>query len=186
MNIQSQPRFDKSTFFSWVAHQERRFELVGGKAMMQPYVSINHMRVCTSTLITLQSALDPMKFDVMLGDFAVETGANSVRFADVMVAPRLSNPEERVTADALLLVEVLSPSTAATDFGDKVREYLALPTLGTYLICAQDARRVWVWTRGETGWPEQPDVIEDPAASIRIPALDLSLTLEAIYRYVDL
>ena len=38
----------------------------------------------------------------------------------------------------------------------------------------------------QTGWPEQPEVVEDPAASIRIPALDLSLTLEAIYRHVDL
>jgi Uma2 family endonuclease len=103
-----------------------------------------------------------------------------------MVEPA-GGPGDGMTAvDALLLVEVLSPSTAATDFGDKVREYLALPTLGTYLICAQDARRVWVWTRGESGWPEQPEVIEDPAASIRIPALDLSLTLEAIYRHVDL
>ena len=186
MNIQSQPRFDKSTFFSWVAHQERRFELVGGKAMMLPYVKRNHQKISSNLLLALGSKLDLSKFNVAGGDFAIETGEDSVRFADIMVEPA-GGPGDGMTAvDALLLVEVLSPSTAATDFGDKVREYLALPTLGTYLICAQDARRVWVWTRGETGWPEQPEVIEGPAASIRIPALDLSLTLEAIYRHVDL
>lgn len=186
MNVQLPPRFDKNMFFSWISHQERRFELVGGKAVMLPYVKRNHQKISSNLLLALGSKLDLSKFNVAGGDFAIETGEDSVRFADIMVEPA-GGPGDGLTAvGALLLVEVLSPSTAATDFGDKVREYLALPTLGTYLICAQDARRVWVWTRGDEGWPKQPDLIEDPAASIRIPVLDLNLTLEAIYRHVDL
>ena len=97
MNIQSQPRFDKSTFFSWVAHQERRFELVGGKAMMLPYVKRNHQKISSNLLLALGSKLDLSKFNVAGGDFAIETGEDSVRFADIMVEPA-GGPGDGMTA----------------------------------------------------------------------------------------
>ena len=39
-----------------------------------------------------------------------------------------------------MIAEVLSPGTYHLDFGDKLREYLTLPTLDTYLSLFQTIR----------------------------------------------
>ena len=92
--------------------------------------------------------------------------------------------KDRRTEEAVLLVEILSPSSANDDFGDKQREYLALSSLQAYLIVAQDKVCAWLWLRGEDGFPEKPEVIEDLDATLAIAALDITLTLRAIYRGV--
>ena len=129
----------------------------------------------------LGNAVDLSHYHIAAGDFGLKTGDDTVRLADIMVTPAEGSGKDQRTDQAVLLVEVLSPSTTTDDFGDKLREYLAIPTLQAYLIVSQDAHCVWAWIRGENGFPEKPEIFEADTKAIEVPALGLSLMLRAIY-----
>jgi Uma2 family endonuclease len=81
----------------------------------------------------------------------------------------------------VLLAEVLSPSTAEVDLGDKAAEYLQLPSLLAYLVFAQDEPKALVWTRGAQGFPPAPTIIVGLDKVLHVKALNLILPLGAIY-----
>lgn len=185
MNVRTDVCMDKAQFFDWLEHQDRKYELADGRVVMPPYVSRPHSQICTNVILALGARLDPARFGIHGGEFAVETTGRSVRFADILVEP-FSRENARSTASALLLIEVLSPSTMHVDFHEKLQEYKGLPALGTYVICTQDEARVWVWTRSEGTWPEAPEVLEGLDGVVQVPALGIALPLAEIYRNVTL
>jgi Uma2 family endonuclease len=185
MNVRTDIRMDKAQFFDWLERQDRKHELADGRVVMLPYVTRPHSQISTNVILALGARLDPARFGMHGGEFAIDTGDRSIRFADIMVEP-FTSENARSTANALLLVEVLSPSTMHVDFHEKLDEYKGLAALGSYLICAQDEARVWVWTRSEGVWPDAPDVIEGFNGAVEVPALGITLPLAEIYRNVTL
>jgi Uma2 family endonuclease len=187
MNIRTTLPMDKATFYRWLERQERRHELVDGKPRMLPYVTSNHARICRNLIGILISLLDEDTFDISWGDYALETGERSVRFADILVYPFEPEAEARRALDAPLVIEVLSDSTQHIDFGTKLTEYQAMGGVRHYVVCAQRAPFVWSWQRGEEGaWPDEPVIIDDLAAAVEIPGLGILLPMARIYRKVTL
>lgn len=187
MNVQTLSRSSKTMsideFFDWINHREEKFELVDGKPVLQPWVKRNHAQIVSNIDYLLVTQIDRQAFNVYQGDFAIPTGPQSIRYADILVEPSGGSGQARTTETAVLIVEVLSPSTADVDFGPKQREYLSLSTLDIYLIAAQDSRCVWQWTRDENGdWPAKPLVVE--AGAVELKMLGASLPLDEIYRNV--
>ncbi|GGD88419.1 hypothetical protein GCM10011390_03980 [Aureimonas endophytica] len=188
MNVQTLSRpvvaMSIEEFFAWSEAHTERYELIEGRPRLQPWVKRNHAKLVANFSFLLMSRIDRDRYDVYQGDFAIPTGPHSVRYADVMVETVGGSGQARVTDSAVLIIEVLSPSTAAEDFGRKQREYLSLPTLDTYLIAAQDTQCLWQWTRDANGnWPDSPEVITE--GETRIEMLDVTLTLAEIYRNVS-
>lgn len=86
---------------------------------------------------------------------------------------------------AILLAEVLSPSTMNNDRGRKLDFYRRLPTLRTILVVYQDEARVEAWQRDASGeW--QRRVLKDGAATLALPELDGSLALAEVYADVPM
>lgn len=77
-----------------------------------------------------------------------------------------------------LLVEVISPSTAAMDRVGKYSVYAALPSLQTYLIVEQSERRVYACGREGEQW-----ILIDLQGEghIDLPCLGHRLGLDEIY-----
>jgi Uma2 family endonuclease len=84
----------------------------------------------------------------------------------------------------VLIAEVLSPSSATLDLGDKAAEYLRLPSLATYLVLSQDEIKAWVYLKGSQQHPG-PEPIRAADATIRVPALGIELPLAEIYRGIE-
>jgi Uma2 family endonuclease len=185
MNRPNFPRMSIEGFEAWAEKQDRRYELVRGRPVMMNQKTRNHARITMNTLAVLIQSVDRANFDVTAGDFALQTDDDTLRLADIMVTPNEGSGKDRRTDKALLLVEILSPSTANDDFGDKQREYIALSSLQAYLIVAQDKACAWIWQRGEDGFPQKPDVIADLDATIKMGALGLTLPMNEIYARVD-
>lgn len=176
MTLLSTPPMDKATFYRWLERQERRHELVDGKPRMLPFVTSNHSRITTNVVILLGALVDRKQFDITAGDYAIETGERSVRFADIMVMPFEPRPKARNTITAPLVVEVLTERTAHVDLGEKLNEYSGLDGVGQYIVFAQDRACAWSWCRDEDGdWPEEPEIIIEMSAAIEVPGLGLSL-----------
>ena len=169
-------------FFDWLDTHEYQYELVDGTPVMMPFVKRAHARIVGNIDFCLQSQIDRSRYMVTQGDFAIRTGPRSIRFADLLVEPSNDDLGGRISERTVLIVEVLSDSTAKIDFNQKRLEYLGLSGLETYLIAAQDEARIWIWTREAGGWPETPLVLTE--GSVPIGALGASLPLAEIYRGV--
>jgi Uma2 family endonuclease len=80
-----------------------------------------------------------------------------------------------------VIVEVLSPSSAGDDDGDKRRDLQSLASLQAYVFAAQDARWVKVYRRTEHGeWRAEPDVYRD-SDSFDLPSLTRPIAVDEIY-----
>lgn len=77
---------------------------------------------------------------------------HSFYYPNVMVCCGPDDPEVDYESDACLLIEVLSPSTAAHDRTGKFTAYTALPSLQTYLLVEQSQRRIYAYAREGDGW----------------------------------
>jgi len=185
MNLQlPAQRLDKSEFLAWLDGQQERYELAKGSVVMMTRATRAHAVIVSNLLLMLHGQLDPRNW-IVLTEFGLDAGPTTLRFPDVIVdRARGAGNDHTATAPALA-AEVLSPSTAAIDLGDKAAEYLQLSTLRAYLVFAQDCRKAWIWVRGSEGFPAGPRVVEGEHAVIEISALNLRLPLSEIYAGVE-
>jgi hypothetical protein len=50
----------------------------------------------------------------------------------------------------------------------------------THLVPARDEAKAWVWMRGTTGFPLDPDVLRGPGEVIRLAPLGIEVPLSEI------
>lgn len=177
------PPVDRETFQRWVARQERRYEWARGEIVMMTEVSRGHARIVTRLVVALSGVLDPERFEIVTSDFGVNT-SGSRRYPDVLVEPASADLKGQTSESPIFIAEVLSRSTARVDTRQKPLEYAELASLRTYAVFSQDEPNVWVWERGESGFPEQPMIVQGREATLEIPAFSAGLRLAEIYRGV--
>jgi Uma2 family endonuclease len=180
MNVQLPTHMDKAAFLAWLDRREDRYELVGGRVVMMVHTTRAHGISVVNLVSLLRAKLDPRQWSVF-AEFGLDAGPRTLRFPDILVDRAGGAPGDYTATAPVLAAEVLSPSTAAIDLGDKAAEYLRLPSLAAYLVFAQDEVKAWAWMRGEHDFVPGPDVIAGADKIIRITALGLNLPLADIY-----
>jgi Uma2 family endonuclease len=106
-------------------------------------------------------------------------------YPDIMVS---CDPADRMETRQLrypvLIVEVLSPSTADYDRGRKFNQYKQLASLRHYLLVSQTAWVLEHFARNKANqWIHT--VLSDPADVLEIPDLSLRLPLADVYEDTD-
>jgi len=76
-------------------------------------------------------------------------------YPDVVLACDRSEDDSHTINNPCLIVEVLSPSTAAIDRREKMRAYLSIPSLKQYILVDQDVAHVESLRRTEAGWVQE-------------------------------
>jgi Uma2 family endonuclease len=180
MNIQLPRHIDKSAFLAWVQNQEGRYELAEGRVVMMTGVSRNHAIMVSNLQSLIRAQLDRREWTVV-ADFGLDTGPKSLRYPDIVVDRKGGRGGDFTAMAPALLIEVLSPSTATYDLGDKAAEYLRLARLSAYVVFAQDEPKAWVWVRGDSGFPLGPEVIEGADEAVPVPALGIVLRFSDVY-----
>ena len=175
------PPVDRETFQRWAERQEGRYEWVRGEIVMMTEVSRAHALIVTRLVIALSKVLDLDRYAIATSDFGVNTRI-SRRFPDVLVEPMSRDGKGRTSETPIFIAEVLSPSSVPVDTEEKPAEYATIASLRTYAVFSQDEPKVWVWERGDGGFPGKQKPIEGPDARLDIPALGVSLALAEIYR----
>lgn len=178
-------RIDKDAFFRFVASRpQERYEYVRGRIVQQMTGGTrNHGGIARRITRQLEDQVDGSRWWV-LNDRGVDT-SETVRYPDVVVEPHDEPGNSVTTKRCVLIVEVLSQSTAATDLDAKPGEYMSLATLDAYLVASQDEPAVLVWRRGADG-RFAVDPIEyvglDEKVELATAAGRIVLRLEEIYR----
>ncbi len=98
--------------------------------------------------------------------------------------PELLDAEFDTLLNPVLIVEVLSESTAAYDRGKKFEHYQAIPTLAEYVLVAQDRPWCEVFLRQPGGsWRYTP--VEGLEAVLALDSVGVQVPLAEIYAGVD-
>ncbi|MEY3445044.1 MAG: hypothetical protein RLZZ519_3325 [Bacteroidota bacterium] len=112
---------------------------------------------------------------------------DAVVMPDVHVVCGKNEPSEqnsRLHTNAILVVEILSPSTSSFDRTKKFDKYKLLPHLREYVLVEQTERRIEVFSLNDHHtWEHQ--VYVDESASIFLASLQITLTMQQIYRKVE-
>jgi Uma2 family endonuclease len=177
MNARAEIVMSKTEFLRWSEGHDERHELVGGKLRKMIGTRKAHDEIVVNWIFALRQQLDRKAYLVHTPDFFTGTGNSSLRLPDVSVERRHPHQDARETIDPLLIIEVMSASSAWTDLNEKRDEYLSLPSLLAYVVAAQDARKIWVFLPGQ----EAPIERAKPDEHFELPALGLSISLDDIY-----
>ena len=146
-------------FLAWEADQQERHEFVGGETFAMAGAEDKHVTVAGNLYITLRQYLSGGSCRTYMSDMRLSVASlGSYFYPDVMVtcsANDLASPMTK--SEPKLIIEVLSPSTAAYDRGLKFSHYRRLPTLQEYVLVDIYARTVDAYRLGTDGlWVLHP------------------------------
>jgi Uma2 family endonuclease len=87
----------------------------------------------------------------------------------------------QASTNPIIVIEVLSPSSEGDDDGDKRIDFQSLASVQSYVLAAQDERRVKVYRRGNDGvWCSAPDTYAD-GESFDLPTLTAAVSTADLY-----
>lgn len=125
---------------------DTKSEYINGEICPMPGASRKHNLVAANILANLHFQLRKQPCEVYPSDMRVKVEATQlITYPDISVIcgePRFDDSHKDTLLNPTLLIEVLSPSTAAYDRGDKSENYRQLPSLQEYLLVAQDKMHV--------------------------------------------
>ncbi len=167
---------------------ETRSEYVNGKVYAMAGGTIRHNLIAVNICRRLGNQLEKRPCMIFSSDVKVRIDkANAFRYPDLsgLCGPILHHDDEQdAYCNPSLIVEVLSPSTAAFDRGEKFVLYRLLDSLLEYLLVRQEHMEVELFSREST--QQWTSVIYNEASDvIALKSLNCTLTLEEIYEKVD-
>ncbi len=155
---------------------DRKFELHDGMIVAMVGGLEPHSWVKGNIYSWLRTRLRGSRCRPYDSDFAVQVSDTQVRYPDVSVfcdqPPREDLRRTKALLDPTIVIEVLSPGTAAFDQGEKLAEYKGVPSIRTIAFVDPDAELCRTVERLEEGWL---DHIFSGTRGIVIPALDLTI-----------
>lgn len=162
-----------------------KHEYVAGEVFAIGGASRRHVTLSGNLFAALDDTLTGTPCRSYMADMKIEIAAkHSYFYPDVFVT---CDPDdhraEQTMSHPLLVAEVLSPSTAAYDRGDKFIAYRSLPTLNEYLLIDPDHQQVELFRKGADGlW-----VLHDfaPGQTVRLASVEAAIPWERLFRNVD-
>lgn len=169
---------DPAAFLVWEREQEGRFELVDGEPVAMVGGTLAHAILVSRLESLLRASLGARGCHVFQSNVKVPVPPDYF-YPDVLVTCGPIDLGADVVRAPVLLAEVLSPSTAEFDRGDKWARYRRLPSLRTFLLVAQDRVHVEVHRRSGDAW--QRDVSDHLDALFEVADPPARLALRELY-----
>lgn len=133
-----------------------KHEFLDGMILAMAGGTPDHAALAMAVGASLNRQLEGRKCRVYGADLRVRVLATGFAgYPDVtVVCDKLeTDPEDANTAtNPAVVIEILSPSTAQYDRGEKLRQYQQIASLSHIVLVAHDEKRVDVWSRGDDGW----------------------------------
>jgi len=150
-------------FLAWDAAQTIRHEFVRGEIFAMAGAHEAHVTATGNVYNALRQHLKGSPCRTFLADMKLRVeAADAFFYPDVLVTCSAADAADPlIKREPVLVVEVLSPATAAYDRGEKFAAYRQLPSLQEYLLVDPAARRCDLYRRGADGlWVLHPGTPE--------------------------
>ena len=173
-------------YFALEQESGQRYEYVAGRVYAMVGGSFAHGQIGINTSTTLNNQLAAKPCIVQGGDYRIAIPRLDIyAYPDVSVVygePQFDHLNGGLL-NPIVLIEVLSPSTASYDQGQKFLRYQQLASLREYVLIAQDTPFVQGFSRDERGlwvW----SAAEGQDGLLALPAIDCVLQLATMYAKV--
>ena len=172
-------------YFRFEESSEIKHEYVAGEVYAMSGATVRHNRLAGNIFGRLFPVARRGPCDVFMAEMRVEVARDRYYYPDVAIVCTPVAESDIVARSPCVVVEVTSPSTARIDRGEKLDAYRSISSLQAYLILDHRRRRVERHWRGALGseWRREETVGE---GRVRVPCLDVELTLDEIYERVEL
>lgn len=182
--------YSMEEYFALEQASDARFEYWEGQIVCMSGGSEAHNQVSDNVFFRLRQRLEGGRCRALSANTPVKTPTlPPYRYPDVTVACGELQYARIQGVDALtnpvLIVEVLSPSTASHDFNEKFAAYQAIPTFAAYLLIDPNVPHVTLYTRQPDGKWAREDVTE-LSAVLMLDSIGCQLPLSEIYEAVKL
>lgn len=163
----------------WERHQTERYEYVGGILRAMVGGSLGHNQIALNIAATLRAQLVGGPCRPFMESAKVVT-AEAILYPDVVVTCSPVDPKADTVPEPVVIVEVLSRTTADYDSGAKWQAYQTLASLRHFVLVAQDRPFVAVYSREEADWRYR--ALEARDGVLALAAIGAELSLADIYR----
>lgn len=176
-------RLSLAAFLDWEATQPERHEYVRGEVFAMTGASDRHNLVAGNLYMLLRTHLRGSPCQVFISDMKVRVdAADAIFYPDLLVTCSASDRSDRLAKrDPVVIVEVLSPSTAGYDLSAKFAHYRRLASLQEYVTIDPDAPLVQVFRRSPDGWTLHAAEAGD---TVGFASIDLRVPIAAVYEDV--
>jgi Uma2 family endonuclease len=182
MNVALRKAMTIADFLAWEEGQELRWEFDGFAPEAMTSGTWRHGAIQTNLIAVLHRLLRGKPCRPSGSDVKILV-RGSIRYPDAFVVCSPVGPSATVVTDPVVVFEVLSPSTASTDFGDKNEEYRDTPSIQRYVLLDQDRQRATVFARVDTDWIGH---IVSGDATLEMPEIGIGVPLADLYEGVSL
>ena len=165
---------------------EVRHEYVDGALFAMTGASRAHNLLATTLTARLFNHLEGGRCRVSSSDMKVRLAeGRRYYYPDIVVScsDPSDEPDAYTETRPVLVVEILSPSTAATDRREKRVAYQTIPTLVDYLIVSQDGVNAERFTRSGAAWTR---ATFGTGETVELASVDLTLAMDDLYANVPL
>ena len=176
--------YSESDYLAYEAQSPVRHEYIAGEIFAMTGASIRHNVIAGNLFAELRTHLKGTPCRALIEGVKLRLRKEqSYFYPDVMVTceDRLQelDSQQQIVEAPLVVIEILSPTTEATDRREKLRAYRTLPSLKEYLLVSQKQAQVEIYRRrGDIGW----DIITyEPGDTVEIASLEIKLGMAEIY-----
>jgi Uma2 family endonuclease len=182
------PKKDHYTLEEYIKlekNSEERYEYFDGEVFAMTGGSPSHVRISRNVCNSLSRKLEDRDCEAFPSDMRIKVpAAFPYRYPDVSAVCGEAIFEEvlgqQVLVNPVLIVEVLSPSTAAYDLVEKFTAYQSIDSFGEYLLISQSRPHLIRYVRQSKGkWLRSE--VERMESEVALESLSLTLSMPEIY-----
>ena len=184
----NQPARQHFSFYDYVLVEEMgqvKHEFLNGHVWAMAGGTPEHAALAAKVISLLDRQLEGQACRVFTSDLRIRvqaTGLGTYPDASV-ICGRLErdpeDPKQHTVTNPRVLVDVLSPSTADYDSGEKLTHYQQIPSVQDIVLVSHEARRIFLWSRSATGW--QLTTIEEGGTAV-LRSIHCQLSVDELYR----
>lgn len=184
MSLQQQTYVTPEEYLTFERQAEYKSEYMDGQVYAMSGASLRHNTIVANLVSELVSQLRDRPCRALPSDMKVRLpDSRKFFYPDVSVfcgSPQFHDEHTDVLLNPMLLIEVLSESTASFDRGKKFLAYQHIESLQEYILISQDTHLVEQYVRQTKGsWTYTATVGLD--SSVTLPSIACTLSLKAVY-----
>lgn len=151
-----------------------RHEYVSGVLYAMTGGAKQHSEIIGNIYVAIRPEARRQGCRIFPGDVKAQISADRIYYPDLIVACDPDDQDPLIARNPCLVVEILSPSTAAIDRREKASAYRTLESLRSYLIVYQDEVRIEHYYRDDKdSW--NLEFVTEGAVELRCPPMQLRL-----------
>ena len=184
--LTAQTYLSPEEYLAWERKQPFKNEYHNGQVVAMSGASRSHNRITVDITVQLSNQLMDSGCEVFASEMRVRTSPTiSYYYPDVIVVcgePGFENDTFDTLLNPMLVIEVLSPSTAAFDRGEKFEHYKQIASLQKYILVSQNNVCVEHYRRQGSQWIH--NTFEHLEDMLPLVSIECTLPVRAIYRRV--